>query len=153
MEASHRHVAFEMSFATHFIGAAANGRKSINKSKIVVLPPNPRAVLCNKNGKARLLVVSSAVSRLGAPDLGRSVPSVEMESSSAPVERMCAVLARPNGLVCELKRSYKSLEANRKGQRRITMKRSELRTLSLTSNQPMERTPPRCALRRRSSAR
>ena len=38
-----------------------------------------------------------------------------MESISAPVERMCAVLERPNGLVFELKRSYKSLEANRKG--------------------------------------
>ena len=44
MEASHRHVAFEMSFATRFIGAAANGRESINKIKIVVWPPNTRAV-------------------------------------------------------------------------------------------------------------
>ena len=50
-------------------------------------------------------------------------------------------------------KSYKRLEENREAHSRVMDEEFLLRKTSLPSNKPMERTLPRCALQRRSSAR
>ena len=66
---------------------------------------------------------------------------------------MSVVGERSEYLVPGFEKSYKSLEENREAQSRVMEEDFLLRKKSLPSNQPMERTPTCCALRRRSSAR
>ena len=66
---------------------------------------------------------------------------------------MSVVEERSQYLVPGYEKSYKSQEETKEAPRKVMEEESELRKKSLPSNQPMERTPPRCALQRRSSAR
>ncbi len=65
---------------------------------------------------------------------------------------MSVVQERSDYLVFSFERSYKSLEENREVRRGVVDEETVLRKSSPTSNQPMEWTPPRCALLRHSSA-
>ena len=56
-------------------------------------------------------------------------------------------IERPYDLVVGLERSYKSREENREGRRSLVEEKEKARKPTLTPNQPIERTPPCCALR------
>ena len=106
--------------------------------------------------KSKGSLVHRVAGRLGAPGLESlkvggapfKVRSVARRSREARW-----ALKSPSDLVVGLERSYKSIEETRERQRRLVEEKAKASKSTLTPNQPMEQTLPRCALQRRSSAR
>ena len=79
--------------------------------------------------------------------------TVQNQVSGAPESPRLVGIDRPYDLVVGLERSYKSLEEIWESQVSHMKEKHNSSWPSLPSNKLVERTPPRCALRRRSPAR